>query len=172
MLYLINYILYPISNIKISAFEEKDNIFTMISRNELETYATELLSELFEENEDSEVELHETDEIVSTASTFADNLQQKIDAKLTPKTSEIPIKKSLKTEMALFEATGGKQMGEYLKMLKDALKNIAPTSIACEQAFSIATDLIPKKRSGLSDQAIDDLIFEKGFFENEGFSYK
>ena len=40
------------------------------------------------------------------------------------------IKKYLKTEMALFEATGGKQMGEYLKMLFDALKNIAPTSIA------------------------------------------
>ena len=61
------------------------------------------------------------------------------------------IKKSLKTEMALFEATGGKQMGEYLKMLFDALKNIAPTSIASEQAFSIATDFIPKKRSRLSD---------------------
>ena len=75
------------------------------------------------------------------------------------------IKKSLKTEMALFEATGGKQMGEYLKMLFDALKNIAPTSIASEQVFSIATDFIPKKRSRLSDQAIDDLIFEKGYFE-------
>ena len=67
--------------------------------------------------------------------------------------------------MALFEATGGKQMGEYLKMLFDALKNIVPTSIASEQAFSIATDFIPKKRSRLSDQAIDDLIFEKGYFE-------
>ena len=31
------------------------------------------------------------------------------------------------------------------KMLDDALKNIAPTSIASEQTFSIATDFIPKK---------------------------
>ena len=142
----------------------------MISRNELEKYAAELLSELFEEDEGSEVEIDETEEIQNTAATFADNLQQKIDEKLAPKITEAPIKKSLKTEMALFEAT--KQMGENLKMLFDALKNIAPTSIASEQAFSIATDFIPKKRSKLSDQAIDDLIFEKGYFQNEGMSYK
>ena len=57
------------------------------------------------------------------------------------------------------------------KMLDDALKNIAPTSIASEQTFSIATYFIPKKRSKLSDEAIDDLIFEKGYFENEGWKY-
>ena len=57
------------------------------------------------------------------------------------------------------------------KMLDDALKNIAPTSIASEQTFSIATDFIPKKRSKLSDEAIDDLIFEKGYFQNENWKY-
>ena len=57
------------------------------------------------------------------------------------------------------------------KMLDDALKNIAPTSIASEQTFSIATDFIPKKRSKLSDKAIDDLIFEKGYFQNENWKY-
>ena len=59
------------------------------------------------------------------------------------------------------------------KMLDDALKNIAPTSIATasEQTFSIATDFIPKKRSKLSDKAIDDLIFEKGYFQNENWKY-
>ena len=56
-------------------------------------------------------------------------------------------------------------------MLDDALKNIAPTSIASEQTFSIATDFIPKKRSKLSDKAIDDLIFEKGYFQNENWKY-
>ena len=139
----------------------------MVSRNELEKVATEILSELFEEEQGPEIEVHETDEIESTASTFADALQQKIDQKLAPKIVEAPIKKSLKTEMNLFEATGGKQMGENLKMVHDALKNIACTSIGCEQAFSIITDFTTKKRSRLSDQAIDDLMFEKGYFQNE-----
>lgn len=64
----------------------------MISRNELEKYAAELLSELFEEDEGSEVEIDETEEIQNTAATFADNLQQKIDEKLAPKITEAPIK--------------------------------------------------------------------------------
>ena len=29
----------------------------------------------------------------------------------------------------------------------------------------------PKKRSLLTDEAIDDLIFEKGYFENEAWTY-
>ena len=141
----------------------------MISRNELEKVATEIITELFEENHGPEIEVHETEEIQSTAATFADNLQQKIDQKLAPKITEAPIKKSLKTEMNLFEATN--QKGDYLKMIDAALKNIAPTSIGSEQTFSIATDFTPKKRSLLSDDVIDDLIFEKGYFENEGFTY-
>ena len=46
--------------------------------------------------------------------------------------------------MNLFEAPGGKQMGENLKNIFDVLKNIAPTLIASEQAFSIATDFVSK----------------------------
>ena len=51
------------------------------------------------------------------------------------------------------------------------LKNIAPTSIASEQSFPIAANFVTKIRSKLSDQAIDNLCFEKGYFANEGFSY-
>ena len=40
-----------------------------------------------------------------------------------------------------------------------------------EQAFSIPSNFITQKRSLLSDQAIDDLCFEKGNFANEGLSY-
>ena len=40
-----------------------------------------------------------------------------------------------------------------------------------EQAFSISSNFITQKRSLLSDQAIDDLCFEKGYFANEGLSY-
>ena len=47
-------------------------------------------------------------------------------------------------------------------------RNIAPTSVFSEQAFSIAGNLITKYRNRLSDQSIDDLCFEKGYFLKEG----
>lgn len=145
----------------------------MPSKFKIEKVATDLLTELFGEIEDPEIEVHQTEEIeIQTASTFAQSLQQKIDKKTTPKISEVvPTKKSLKSEMNLFEATNGQQKGENLQKLFLVLKNIAPTSIASEQAFSISSDFIRKKRSLLSDQAIDDLCFEKGYFANEGLSY-
>ena len=45
----------------------------------------------------------------------------------------------------------------------------SPTSVYCEQAFSIATSFITKLRSRLSDQSIDDLQFEKGYFAKESY---
>ena len=65
--------------------------------------------------------------------------------------------------MKLFEATNGQQRGELLQKLFVILKNIAPTSIAA--------NFVTKIRSKLSDQAIDDLCFEKGYFANESLSY-
>ena len=153
------------------AFEEK-NIFAMPSRYKIEKTATDLLQELFGEAESPEVEVFETEvREVQTVKTFAQNLQEKIEMKTTPaKACEIvPSKKSLKSEMALFEATN--QKGELLQKLFLVLKNISPTSIFSEQAFSISASFIPKVRSKLSDQAIDDLCFEKGYFANEGYSY-
>ena len=147
----------------------------MPSRSEIEKIATELLNELYLEDETMEVEVHQNEETgteTSTASTFAQNLQKKISLKKTPKVGDVvPIKKSLKSEMQLFEATNGEQRGESLQKLFLVLKNIAPTSIASERAFSISANFIPKVRSLLSDEAIDDLCFEKRYFANEKLSY-
>ena len=41
------------------------------------------------------------------------------------------------------------------------LKNIAPTSVSSEQAFSVGGSIVPNRRSRLSDESIDDLCFEK-----------
>ena len=146
----------------------------MPTRSKIEKLANDLLTELYGENEDPEIEVHETEEVeMQTALTFAESLQQEIDRKTAPKTSEdVSIKKSLKSEMALFEATNGKQKGECLQKVELVVKNISPTSIYSEQAFSLSSDFITKKRSLLSDQAIDDVLcFEKGYFANEGLSY-
>ena len=80
----------------------------------------------------------------------------------------VPSSKSLKAEMKLYETTGEK--GESLKKLELVLKNISPTSIYSEQAFSISASLIPSVRSLLSDEAIDDLCFETGYFSNYGYT--
>ena len=91
--------------------------------------------------------------------------KKKIKAKRGPKIIEgQSIEKTLKSEMKLFEATNGQQRGELLQKLFVILKNIAPTSIASKQSFSIAANFVTKIRSCLSDQAIDDLCFEKCFF--------
>ena len=76
-------------------------------------------------------------------------------------------KKTLQTEMNLFENTG--QRSDSLKFLLLILKNIAPTSIACEKGFSLAGNIISKLRARLGDGTIDDLCFEKSYFLKEYF---
>ena len=101
---------------------------------------------------------------VASNSTFDEDEIAKELAPATTSEHEIS-KKSLQSEMAHFEITN--QRGDLLEKLFLVLKNIAPTSIASEQAFSIASNFIPKIRSRLSDQSIDDLVFEKGYFAKE-----
>lgn len=139
----------------------------MPTRNELEKLATQLLNKLYGE-EELETESEEEDDVkVSTADTWAESLQADIEKGTNPITTNTPpTKKSLQAEMALFEATN--VMGKNLEKLFLVLKNIAPTSVASEQAFSISGNFVTKLRSQLSDGSIDDLCFEKGYFAKEG----
>ena len=47
-----------------------------------------------------------------------------------------------------------KQRGENLEKLLLVLKNIAPTSVYAEQAFSVASSFVPNRRSRLTDLSI------------------
>ena len=95
----------------------------------------------------------------------AKSLQEDIDKETAPKSqNSLPSKKSLQTEMHLFETTN--QKGDSLTKL-EILKNIAPSSVACESAFSLAGNIITQSRSRLSDQTIDDLCFEKSYYLKE-----
>ena len=62
-----------------------------------------------------------------------------------------------------------KQRGENLEKLLLVLKNIAPTSVYAKQAFSVASSFVPNRRSRLTDVSIDDLCFEKAYFDNNGY---
>ena len=53
------------------------------------------------------------------------------------------------------------------KKLKSKLENIfliLKDSVASESAFSISCNFLPKSRARMTDQALDDLCFEKIFF--------
>ena len=151
-----------------------EEIFKMPPRATLENVAIGLLKELYEvENEsDEELEVDEqVDKVQPIVKTYAQSLQEEIERETAPKTfnKDLQSKKSLltalRTEMNLFENTN--QKGEYLGFLNLILKNISPTSVACESSFSIAGNMIPKSRSHLSDGAIDDLCFEQAYFGKE-----
>ena len=143
-------------------------MFKMPSRSSLEKTATKLLQELFGhevEEEEEEIEISEQENLASP-NTFSQHLENIIAKETAPAVAEKGVtKKSLQTEMALFEATN--QRGDNLEKLFLVLKNISPTSIASEQAFSIAGNFVTKIRSRLSDESIDDLCFEKGYFAKE-----
>jgi hypothetical protein len=73
--------------------------------------------------------------------------------------------KSLSKEMSAFEAS--KQRTGNLEKLYRALLNIAPTSVASERAFSVSGSFVSRRRKGLSNEAIDDLCFLKGYFDSK-----
>ena len=139
-------------------------MFKMPSRYILEQTATKFLEELYGHVEEQEIEVCEQVDKVPSTSTFDED---EIAKELAPATySECEIsKKSLQSEMTHFEMTN--RRGDLLEKLFLILKNIAPTSIASEQAFSISSNFITKIRLRLSDQCIDDLVFEKGYFSKE-----
>ena len=141
----------------------------MPSRVTLEKTAHKYLKELYEiDDESEELEVCEQIEEEQGPKTMAQSLQDEIDRGTVPKSyvqSEIT-NNALRSEMALFEATG--RRSDSLEKLFLSLKNIAPTSVFSEQAFSIAGNLITKYRNRLGDQAIDDLCFEKGYLLKEG----
>ena len=156
--------------------EEEEEMFIMPTREKLEQTACELLFELFGDvfdETETEVDVTETendnDNENTTELSFKQRMKKKIVEATVPTTSEgrRPTKKSLQSEMSHYENTG--QRGEYLEKLFLVLKNIAPTSVSSEQAFSVAGSFVPSRRSRLSDISIDDLCFEKDYFDNNGY---
>ena len=105
----------------------------MPSRDVIEKLATKILIEKFDTKvDDVEGETSDDEEKIeiSTASTFAQSLQEKINAKKknsNQSAETLPLKNVLKSEMKLYEISG--QKGELLTKVDLTLKNISPTSI-------------------------------------------
>ena len=132
----------------------------------------ELFGDVYEETETKVcvTEITENSENVNenTELSFKERIKKKINEASTPKTTEgPPTKKSIQSEMSHYENT--KQRGDNLEKLFLVLKNIAPTSVSAEQAFSVAGSFVPNRRSRLTDVSIDDLCFEKAYFDNNGY---
>ena len=115
------------------AFAAEKDMFAMPSRDVIEKLATKILIEKFDTKvDDVEGETSDDEEKIeiSTASTFAQSLQEKINAKKknsNQSAETLPLKNVLKSEMKLYEISG--QKGELLTKVDLTLKNISPTSI-------------------------------------------
>ena len=154
--------------------EEEDDIFKMPTREKLEETICTLLFRLYGDvYEETETEVFVTDisgntENENTELSFKERIKKKINEASAPKTADgHPTKRSIQSEMSHYELT--KKLGENLEKLLMVLKNIAPTSVYAEQAFSVAGSFIPNRRSRLSDVSIDNLCFEKAYFDNDGY---
>ena len=142
----------------------------MPTRSALESHAMKLIKRLFPSSEmsldesDNEVEIAHEEENLS----FDEQLQAEMNKFTKPKPVDMTksqARKTLQKEMDVYEATGEKSTN--LKKLYEALKQIPPTSVASERAFSCSGNIVPKRRSRMSDNVISDIIFLQGVFKRE-----
>lgn len=70
-------------------------------------------------------------------------------------------------EIEIYNITGVK--GFLLNNLYDNLKNIRPTSVEAERAFSAAGLIVTKIRAQMKSDLNDSLCFLRSYFLNESF---
>ena len=73
------------------------------------------------------------------------------------------LKEILSKEMQDFEVNN--VLGENLQRARNMLASTKPTSIASEQAFSVAGLFVTKVRSSLGDDTIDALCMLRAYFQ-------
>lgn len=89
--------------------------------------------------------------------------QMILGASASGKTSiERSIAASIKTEMAMFKASGVR--GHCLELVYRCLLTIPAASVEAERSFSAAGILCTKLRSRLSDKSLDSLCFLRSFY--------
>lgn len=107
---------------------------------------------------------HDSIELVENTKTLKEKLEDSI--KICLATPEFKANVNYLTkEINLYEING--QLFPNLKKIKEGLLTIRPTSTQNERNFSTAVNLVTKKRTRLSDRAIDALCFLKYYFSNK-----
>jgi hypothetical protein len=71
--------------------------------------------------------------------------------------------KAIRKEITVFEEEGIR--GKYLQNCYDYLKNIKPTSVESERAFSASGNFVTKLRSLLEDNTLNALCFLRAHFK-------
>ena len=77
--------------------------------------------------------------------------------------SSSSLKDAIVKEMQEFEVNG--VLGENLQKSLAMLSSLKPTSIASEQAFSVAGQFVTKIRSNLGDETLDALCLLRAYFQ-------
>jgi hAT family C-terminal dimerisation region len=73
--------------------------------------------------------------------------------------------KAIRKEIAVFEEE--EIRGKYLQNCYDYLKNIKPTSVESERAFSASGNFVSKLRSSLEDNTLNAFCFLWAHFKRE-----
>lgn len=78
------------------------------------------------------------------------------------KKEKLSLSNSLDNEFDSFMI--GSDLGNRLKLLKDALKSISPTSTEAERCFSIAGNFVRQRRNRISDELLDSIVILRSKF--------
>jgi hypothetical protein len=165
----------------------KNSFQKMPARSSLEREALRLLSkhwphptqsedlESEEANGDDDVMALQEEEVSSLNKTSPeDDLKARLNQSISAETDQGANKKPesrksksaiLRKEIDVYIDTG--RLSEQLKLLKNALLSVKPTSVEPERNFSFTGNLVSKLRSSLGDDLIDDIVFMRCYYKKK-----
>lgn len=93
--------------------------------------------------------------------------KKKAAAEKITATSSKSLSAQIKTEMEQKEKTG--KSGKYLELIHEYLKQIKPTSVESERAFSTSGFICNKIRSSLKLETLRNICFLRSYFLHLNF---
>lgn len=157
----------------VNSSSDKSEFFHTCSKTELIKEAENYLVRLFSTSiqEDQAVSSSDDDDVFATNNVdeedMAKQLEKYVQQCSKPKAdiaqhAANQMFSSLRNELKLYEKTGEKT--QNVERLIGAFNTVKPTSTQNERNFSTAGNFVSKKRTRLSDEAIDSLCFLKHHF--------
>ena len=145
---------------------------SMPSRSKIENSIKKIWTRLFASDEEVELQISDNNDSDKNNSDNKGQTPQLHDVLsrsiMEATSSSTPICSTslslLRKEMNLFEAT--KKLPESLRLVKDALETVSPTTVEVERSFSTSGNFVSKIRNRLGDKTIDTLQFLKGYYSD------
>ena len=151
-----------LSFLKTHSLPQENGYFKYSSKKVITEYANQICNRLFDRPTGTSLDIIETLETPSTS--LNEELQRNISKFCEKKFQDGQKVDSMKNHLKILETTG--TMSEDLRVLKDALMSIRPTSTSSERVFSVAGHFNSKTRSKMGPNTLNAPIFLKYYFLN------